>query len=534
MNAVIYARYSSYSQTEQSIEGQIRDCREFAERENLKIVGEYVDRALTGTNDNRPEFRRMIKDSARREFDFVIVWKIDRFARNRIDAAINKNRLRQNGVKVLYAKENIGAGTTAIILESLLEGMAEAYSLDLSEKVKRGLRESIAKGTFTGGRPPFGYRIDKNLKLVPDEKNAPIIRFVFNSYASGKSKKEIIAELNRKGFRNSSGNPFTINNFQNALRNKKYIGIYEYGDVVVPGVIPEPLIEEETFSLVQKRLDEVRRAPASAKARIAYLLQSKAFCGHCGAPLVGESGRGKSGTVYHYYACANKKKNHACSKKNEKKDFLETYVVEQTVEYILHSEQIRFIAAEIVKTFHNGEIEDKIKTLENQRRKIDREIENIVDTLSDTDSKSIRTRLAERIELLEVQKADLENDLRKIQAEIKMRLTEEELIQWLESFRGGDICDPGYAARMIDTFLNSIYLYDHKIVLYYNLENSEQVNYIEMLSDTGELEDLEPVDDEDNAGDVRISNTSLRFFISNPNINYIFTVHSFGIIIKRD
>ena len=156
MKAVIYARYSSDNQTEASIEGQLRECMEFAERAEIDVVGNYIDRALTAKTDNRPEFQRMIKDSYKHAFDCIIVWKLDRFARNRYDSAHYKSLLKKNGVKVISAKESIGEGSEGILLESVLEGMAEYYSVDLAEKVSRGMTENALKAKFNGGSVPFG------------------------------------------------------------------------------------------------------------------------------------------------------------------------------------------------------------------------------------------------------------------------------------------------------------------------------------------------------------------------------------------
>ena len=141
MTGMIYTRYSSDNQREESIEGQIRECTEFAKRNGITILGVYTDRALSAKTDNRPEFQRMIKDSAKRLFDVVIVWKLDRFARNRYDSAHYKAILRKNGVKVVSATEPISEDSTGILLESLLEGYAEFYSAELAEKVKRGHTE---------------------------------------------------------------------------------------------------------------------------------------------------------------------------------------------------------------------------------------------------------------------------------------------------------------------------------------------------------------------------------------------------------
>ncbi len=128
MNGVIYARYSSDNQREESIEGQLRECKEYAERNGITILGTYIDRALSAKTDNRPEFQHMIKDSAKGLFDIALVWKLDRFARNRYDSARYKNILKKNGVKVISARENISEGSEGIILEAMLEGYAEYYS----------------------------------------------------------------------------------------------------------------------------------------------------------------------------------------------------------------------------------------------------------------------------------------------------------------------------------------------------------------------------------------------------------------------
>ena len=156
---VIYARFSSHSQTEQSIEGQLRECYEYAKRQDLLVVAEYIDRALTGTTDKRPEFLRMIEDSKKKIFDYVLVYQLDRFARNRYDSANYKAKLKKNGVRVLSAKENITEDASGILIEGVLESMAEYYSAELSQKVKRGIRESYEKGYFIGGYGLFGYDI---------------------------------------------------------------------------------------------------------------------------------------------------------------------------------------------------------------------------------------------------------------------------------------------------------------------------------------------------------------------------------------
>jgi len=107
LNIVIYARFSSDGQREESIEGQLRECKEYAQRQNMSIIGTYIDRALSAKTDNRPEFQKMISDSSKKQFEAILVWKLDRFARNRVDAATYRAILKRNGVRVISVKERL-------------------------------------------------------------------------------------------------------------------------------------------------------------------------------------------------------------------------------------------------------------------------------------------------------------------------------------------------------------------------------------------------------------------------------------------
>ena len=205
MNAVIYARYSSSNQTEASIEGQMRECNEYAKKNDINIVGTYIDRARSATTDNRPDFKKMIKDSSNKKFDAVIVWKLDRFARNRYDSAKYKATLKKNGVKVISITEHISDDPNGIILESMLEGMAEYYSKELSVKVIRGRTENALKCKSIGGNISIGYVIDKNQFYQINPLTAPAVLEAFQSYSEGKTMKEIAEELNGKGIRTTKG-----------------------------------------------------------------------------------------------------------------------------------------------------------------------------------------------------------------------------------------------------------------------------------------------------------------------------------------
>ena len=206
MKAVIYARYSSDNQREESIEGQIRECRAFAEKNDITVLKHYIDRAYSARTDHRPAFQEMIKDSDKHLFDMVIVWKLDRFSRDRYDSAHYKHILKKNGVKVISAKEHISEGPEGIILEAMLEGYAEFYSAELSEKIHRGQKENALKGKNNGGGVPLGYLLDKKAqKLVIDPVTAPLVVEIFEKYADGKSVRSIVEDFNTRGLKTKKG-----------------------------------------------------------------------------------------------------------------------------------------------------------------------------------------------------------------------------------------------------------------------------------------------------------------------------------------
>ena len=268
MNAVIYARYSSDAQREESIEGQIRDCMEYAKYNDITVVSTYIDRALSAKTDNRPNFQKMIKDSSKHIFDLIIVWKLDRFARNRYDSAYYKNALKKNGVKVVSAKESISEGAEGIILESVLEGYAEYYSVELAEKVNRGMKDNALKCMNNGTVTPMGYYVDEDQHLQIDEKKAPFVKEIFERFAQGEKMKTIIDDFKARGIgvtirgkrgkTKSHENPLNYNIIRRMLTNRKYIGEYKFKDIVVENGVPA-IIDIDLFEKVQKKITVNKR-----------------------------------------------------------------------------------------------------------------------------------------------------------------------------------------------------------------------------------------------------------------------------------
>ena len=467
MTAVIYARYSSDNQREESIEGQIRECTAYAEKNGITIVKHYIDRAISAKTDNRPEFQQMIKDSDKKLFDIVLVWKLDRFARNRYDSARYKTQLKKNGVKLMSATEIISEGPEGIILESVLEGYAEYYSADLAEKVVRGQTENILKGRCNGGRGTFGYTLDSERKFHIDPLTSPFVLESFKKYNEGSTMKEIRDWLNENGIKNPVGGAFTYNSVEHMLKNRRYIGELKFRDVVVPDAIP-PIIPLELFEDVQEKIAKNKKAPARRKAEDDYLLTTKLFCGYCGALMFGESGTSRTGEVHRYYKCATAKKHKGCKKKTVRKQWLEDLVVNQTMQLVKDDAAMESIIAKVME-LQNKE-NTNIPLYEKQLRDAESGIQNMLNAIQ---VGILTSSTKERLEQLEETKRELEARIAEEKL-AKPKVTEEFIRFWLLRFRKLDMSLKDQRQALVDTFINAIYLYDDKVLITFNYKEGTQ------------------------------------------------------------
>lgn len=467
MNVVIYARYSSHHQTEQSIEGQIAVCTEYAKRNNYTIVGEYIDRALTGTNDNRPEFKKMIEDSNKKIFNGVLVYQLDRFARNRYDSATYKNKLKKNGVRVFSAKENISDDASGILVESILEGMAEYYSAELSQKVTRGMKINAEKCLFNGGRPPLGFKIDNNKKFQIDEQKADVVRKIFDMYKNGNTTTNIIEYLNNKGIKTSYGNEFNKNSLHSLFRNKKYIGIYTYNGIEIENGIPK-IIDEETFNVVQDRIQISKRAPAKAKAKTEYLLTTKLFCGNCKEMFTGMSGTSKTKKVHYYYSCNGRKKK-GCNKKNIQKDLIEKIVIEET-RNMLTDENIDKIARSIFEYAEKAKNNENLKVLEKQLKQNEKQKNNLFESLKICEIDSVRKSIFEEIAKMEEEHKNIEKEIL-IEQSSNVNVTIKELKAYFLKIRKYSANELTHKKILINSFIDKIYIYDDNITIVFTVKD---------------------------------------------------------------
>lgn len=473
MNTVIYARYSAGPrQTDQSIEGQLRVCTDFCKQRGLTVIDTYCDRHISGRTDERPEFQRLITDAKRKKFEAVVVYKTDRFARNKYDSAVYKRELKRNGIQIFYAAEAIPDGPEGIILESLMEGLAEYYSAELAQKIKRGMHESALKCQSTGSGRPLGYRVDEQKHFQIDPESAQTVQTIFEQYIKGESNAAICELLNSRGLRTAQGKPFNKNSINRIIKNRKYIGEYRYHDIVVEGGMPA-IISKDTFNLAQAEMERrrTRKAPKSPKAE--YLLAGRLFCGHCKGPMQGVSGTGKSGNKWYYYYCGNTRgKNKTCDKKQVSRDRLERAVVDFTVRYILQEEVLEELARKVHAAQERQN--DTASEIAFYEKKLADNKKSIANVLRAIESGAATQTLPARLQELENEQAVILGELSFLKGK-RLAFTEDQilfaLMKHLEPYPGESEQD--YRRRIISDFVSEVYLYDDRLLIYFNISSED-------------------------------------------------------------
>ena len=451
---VIYARYSSDRQTEQSIEGQLRVCNDYAIKNDIAIIDTYIDRAMTGTNDKRTAFQQMLKDSNKRAWEYVLVYKIDRFGRNKYELAMNKHTLKLNGIRLISCMENIPDTPEGIILESMLEGMAEYYSAELSQKVKRGLKESRIKGQFTGGKALYGYYV-KDKKVYINEDEAQVIRKLFSDFLAGRLVTDILDEFNEKQIL-YRGKPFGRNTVYNFLKNEKYIGKVTHNGEVFTNIYP-PIISDEVFETARAKINNNKYG--KHVPNVNYYLKFKMKCGKCGTSVCSDSGTGKNNETLRYYKCYNRKHYHKCDLKAIRKEVIEGLVIDTIKKALNSSETLDEIATKVVEA-HNKILDDKsiLNLLFEEKKSIEKSIDNIMIAIE----KGVITETTKRrLEELEMKNREIAKNIAVETAKEKLKLTKEDVIKHLSTAISKN------PQQMLDMLIKEIILFDDKIEIYF-------------------------------------------------------------------
>lgn len=466
--AAFYGRYSSERQNEQSIEGQLNVCEKYAEQNGLKIVETYIDRAMTGTNDHRPAFQKMLADCEKNvPWEIVLVYAIDRFGRNSIEIAVNKQKLKKNNKMLISAtqrtSDNIDGtkNLDGILLENVYIGLAEYYSAELSQKVRRGLHESRQKGYYTGGGIPYGYKV-KDKKVIIDEDKAEIIRFIFREYASGKIGREIIKELTEKGIL-YNGKPFTRSTFYYILNLERYIGIYRHGEEIYTNIYPQ-IVPTELFNEVQRILK--KNKIGSFSREVEFLLKGKIICGYCGKKMNGESGTSYNKSKNYYYKCERKKrKSTDCKKKTVRKDELEKLVTDITFHLLQDPKFISALADEIM-SIHEKRLRNQsvLNILTTDKEKAEKALANLIAAV---EQGLLTPTTKRRINELEDEIDSINTKILQENCLIDNQLKKEDITTFLTDTIQ---LEP---QLMLESLISKIILFDDKIEIHYNYIKNE-------------------------------------------------------------
>ena len=482
-NCVIYARFSSHGQNEQSIESQVRTCKEFADSKGYTVINVYSDKAKTGTNDKRPDFQRMMKDAQSGTFGYIIVYMMDRFSRNRRDSIMYKEMLKEKfGIKVVSALEPISDDEGGEFYEMFLEWNAEKYSKRLSKRIRDGIDTSIKNGTYCGGKLMYGYRLidtektgKKGIihKVEINEEEAEVVRFIFECYANGIPKKKIAEKLNEKGYR-FNGKKFTYRMFEHWLVNEKYTGEFTFGGRVCTNVYPQ-IIDRALFQRVQDKLSEKRYVSGGENtAKIPYILTGKLYCGHCGTKMIADGGTSKKGVKYYYYAC-KKMKAGECNKHRERKDVLEQTVVSFVIDFLSNKENMEIIANDVIAYYDKRTDESNLKSINAKIAAIQADVERLTDSYVTAQSTLLRNSIEKKMADYEVLLNDLYGQKVKLEMERGYRLTKEDILDFVNGILKTDNTDKDFQKRIIDVLVSKVIVYDGHMVVLFNIRGGKNV-----------------------------------------------------------
>ena len=458
--AVVYARFSSDNQRDESIDAQLRAINEYADKNNIKIVNQFIDRAKSATSDKRPEFQNMIKfcEADTTGISMVIVHKLDRFSRDKYDSAMYKQKLKVKGIRVVSVLENLDNSPESLILESVIEGMAQYYSANLAREVAKGQKENALKALHNGGDAPLGYDVAFDKTYLVNEEEAQAVKIIFDMYVNGYSYSNIIDKLNDLGYKTKRGNKFGKNSLHGILSNEKYTGVYVFNKtqrkgvngkrnghkqksddeiIKVEGGMPQ-IIDREVFLQAQEMMQKRKKAPGSHKATTLYLLTGLIRCGECGHAMQGNRRKDKYGNDYISYRCGCRKQKRDCKNKEIKRDYLEEFVLTELEKHVLNDEAIPVLSKalnERLKTKSNDNHE-MLTNLRNKLEKVNKEIENILNAIM---SGIVNNVLKNKLDELEKVKLNLELKINELSVEsddvVSVDITEDQIRSMFGKFK---------------------------------------------------------------------------------------------------
>jgi len=486
LRAAIYARFSSDNQRDESIDAQVRLCKEYIKTKGYALVKIYADEAISGRTDQRPQFQQMLADAKAGLFDVIVTDKVDRFARDKCDSAVHKRYLRKKcGVRVEYASQRIDETPEGMMLESVLESLAEYYSMNLARETMKGLTENALRGWHTGGIPPFGLKVvsriveGKEVKTYDvNEEEAAVVRRIFEIYDVGGTYGDIWTATKEDVIR-LRGRPLSKNSIHDILRNEKYTGTFVFkkgtkkehrhtrADVIrVSNAFPA-IISRDLWERVQARMDKRRQSNAECargRAKEVYLLSGLIYCGRCGSAFVGNPARGKTKKRYAYYKCGLRDRSKECRAKTIRKETVEQFVIED-----LRREIFSPAAKARLRERFAAYLEERPKSIEKRIAQIkwelagvNRVINNLVNAIEQGKGSAI---LIERLQMQEERRNILQAELLNLESK-KDNPVEIDLVDTLLEKAERElekVEDPKKLRQLIQLFVERVTVYDDRV-----------------------------------------------------------------------
>ena len=492
LRAVIYARFSSDMQREESIDAQVRACKDYCRRNGYFVTNIYVDEAKSGRSIlKREAYNQMMVDAMEKKFDIVIFHKIDRNARNEFNYYTFANNLEQLGIRYEYAVQPIDNSPEGKMMESVLVGMAAYYSRNLAKETKKGLNENAYKALFNGGVPPLGYRIE-NQRYVIDPHEAEAVKLIYSMYLGGHGYGRICEALNMRGYKTRDGRNFGKNSLYDILHNEKYIGIYTFNkhprkegrkrnmhqitgnDIIrIENAIPKIVTEQEFYAVQEKTMKNKKRI-ASYQAIEQYLLSGKIFCEHCGGAMAGRryTPRGKT---YMYYACLKKERVIAdrCPQKQVRKEILEAWVLSILEKEIFHPKCVNNIIDSMIESFNKmiTESQNSTASVMEEKAMAERKLNNIYKII---ESGSADAFDIDRLKKIKAEILEINKKLDNLQKAVECpALTREEIYATLEKFRVQAFVNHEFEAKkiLIDLFVKKVTINNSLICVTFSTES---------------------------------------------------------------
>ncbi|MFB6466471.1 recombinase family protein [Cytobacillus sp. Hz8] len=395
--AALYARVSTEEQVTEgfSIQAQIEDIESYAKRNNMEIVGRYIDEGVSGKSiSGRPEMKRLLKDIEGKNFSTVIVYKIDRISRKSKDAMEIAERCEQANVSLISLNENFDIATPmGKMIFQIMSNFSEYERNSIVDRAKMGMLQRAKQGLYNGGRV-FGYE-SVNKELIMNEEEAHVIRLIFDYAEQDLGYKAIVSRLNTMGYKTKRGADFSINTIKTILDNPIYIGKIRFNlyqnwaekhrmgkneDFILVEGKHEPIITQDQWNHVQQIRKKRSIRPAQSNAP--YILNGLTRCPECGYGMVSGSSKGAKGIKYRYYVCG------LFHNKGSRADLAERQVFEELNRIASEPYVLKRIIDNINQKRRQAKtpITEEINVLQSKLNKVEIRINNITNELMDDPS----------------------------------------------------------------------------------------------------------------------------------------------------